>query len=120
MNGEKMREIRKARHMTQEEIAERIGVRSSVMSRYETGTIDPTVGQLQAIAAVLGVSVADLLDEPSRKLVLPPDIQQVVDTMFKLNAEGRERVVQYVSDLDATGRYTKNHSSGLRQGEKEA
>ena len=49
--------------MTQRELARRIGVSGSFVSRVETGQCPPSVVTLCAIANELGVAVNDLLSE---------------------------------------------------------
>jgi len=57
MTGDKIRAARKSASLTQVELAKMIGVKHSVISKYENGTIDPTTSQLQRIASALHVSV---------------------------------------------------------------
>ena len=56
MKFDQIRRVRKAAHVTQEELAKRIGVNRALISKYETGIIEPSVSQLQKIALALGVS----------------------------------------------------------------
>lgn len=58
----KIKETRKLKNMTQKELADKIGVNYSVISRYENGTIAPSASRLAKIAEVLDVSVDYLLD----------------------------------------------------------
>ena len=53
MASNKIRELRKAAKITQEELAKAIGITHATLSRYESGAIDPPTSQLQAIAAAL-------------------------------------------------------------------
>ena len=58
--------IRKARvhaGMTQEELADALGVTNGTVSRWETGKISPSVSNLKRLSQSLGVSVGYLLDE---------------------------------------------------------
>lgn len=69
MYQNKIREIRKSLNISQEELANSIGVNRATISKYESGAISPTLAILSAIAAALDVSVADLLGvEPSEQL----------------------------------------------------
>lgn len=47
MKFDQIRRVRKAAHVTQEELAKRIGVNRALISKYETGIIEPSVSQLQ-------------------------------------------------------------------------
>lgn len=61
MKTEKIRQIRKEKEMTQEELARKIGVKRAVISKYESGSIEPSLTQLQKIADALEVPLAKLL-----------------------------------------------------------
>ena len=61
MKPEKIREARKRKGLTQEQLSKMLGVQRSVISKYETGLIVPSIPQLQKIAAALDVSVSSLL-----------------------------------------------------------
>lgn len=64
--GEKVREIRKQKHMTQEELAQRIGANSkSMICKIERGQRLTPIPVVTKIAQALEVSIADLLEEPS-------------------------------------------------------
>lgn len=60
----RLREYRKALKLTQEELANKLGKRQSVVSSWELGTGIPDANQLPAIAKALGVSVADICGSP--------------------------------------------------------
>ena len=56
-----IKEIRKEKGIKQKELAEKIGVDVSVLSRYENGGITPSRDRLQKIAEVLEVTIDKLL-----------------------------------------------------------
>lgn len=58
---QRIREARKAAGITQDTLAQILGVNRATISKYETGTIDLPVSQLMRIADALGVHVLDLL-----------------------------------------------------------
>jgi transcriptional regulator with XRE-family HTH domain len=63
--GDKVRAIRKAVGISQEEVARRAGVSLNVINRLERDVIlDPHYSTLRGIASALGVPVADLVREP--------------------------------------------------------
>jgi transcriptional regulator with XRE-family HTH domain len=51
------------RRCTQQRIADRLGVSQAAVSRRLMGDVEFTVGELAAVAEVLGVHVAELLPE---------------------------------------------------------
>lgn len=66
-----IREIRRARNITQKELAEVIGVNETVVSRYEKGVVTPPANRLKIMADYLQVSVDQLLD--NNKPAMPVD-----------------------------------------------
>lgn len=63
--GARIRELRSERQLTQEELADRVGVFRTYMSRVETGIANPTLTLIHALADALGVPVVDLFDAPA-------------------------------------------------------
>ena len=62
--GQRVRELRLAAGMTQEDLAERCGLFRTYLSRIETGLANPTLTMIHALAGSLGVSVTDLFALP--------------------------------------------------------
>jgi transcriptional regulator with XRE-family HTH domain len=63
--GDNIRRIRKSRNMGQIELAKLSGLWQQTISEIETGRRDPHHSSLAKIASGLGVSVAELLTQPS-------------------------------------------------------
>lgn len=59
--GSVARDARKRAELTQEDVAERLGVASEVYGRMERGIIMPSVPTLRKICRTLGVSASELL-----------------------------------------------------------
>ena len=59
--GDRIRVARQTRGMTQEGLAEAVGVTRSAVAQWETGRAGQVTGNLSRIAAVLGVSVEHLM-----------------------------------------------------------
>lgn len=59
--GETIKEYREKCNMTQEFVAEAIGVSRQAVSKWETGTSDPSTANLLALAKLFGVSAEELL-----------------------------------------------------------
>ena len=60
---EKLQELRKSRGLTQEELAEALFVSRTAISKWESGTSDPSTSNLFALAKLYGISVEELLKE---------------------------------------------------------
>ncbi len=57
----KIREYRKQRKWTQEELAKRLGVERSAVAKWESGKSQPQAARLVALAEIFGCSVDGLL-----------------------------------------------------------
>lgn len=64
--GERLKQYRKEKKMTQEEVADRAGVTATSISRWENGERDPTFRDVEKIAAALGVTMEELTREQKR------------------------------------------------------
>lgn len=60
--GDKIRQLRKVRGISQEVLAQYLGVSFQAVSKWETGTTLPDVTLIPAIASFFGVSTDDLFD----------------------------------------------------------
>ena len=61
--GEVLKENRLRCQMTQEFVAERLGVSRQAVSKWENGTSDPSTSNLLALAKLYSVSAAELLKQ---------------------------------------------------------
>ena len=61
-NGELLRALRKAKGLTQKDVAERLGVVAKTVSKWETGHGFPDVSLLSQLADVLGVNERSLIN----------------------------------------------------------
>jgi len=62
VTGTTIRNLREARNMTQAELAEKIGVSSKTVSKWETAKGLPDISLLQPLAQALGISVIELMN----------------------------------------------------------
>ena len=61
--GEALKEHRAHCQMTQEFVAEHLGVSRQAVSKWENGTSDPSTANLLALAKLYGIDAAELLKE---------------------------------------------------------
>ena len=59
--GETIKEYRMQKQMTQEFVAEQLGVSRQAVSKWENGTSDPSTSNLLALAKLFGVNASELL-----------------------------------------------------------
>ena len=62
VTGATVKQLREARNMTQAELAEKIGVSSKTVSKWETAKGLPDISLLQPLALALGISVIELMN----------------------------------------------------------
>ena len=62
VTGSTVRQLRESRHLTQADLAEKIGVSSKTVSKWETGKGLPDISLLQPLAQALGISVIELMN----------------------------------------------------------
>lgn len=117
MASNKIRELRKAAKITQEELAKAIGITHATLSRYESGAIDPPTSQLQAIAAALGVPVGRLLGQETERIIIPGrlkivDINDPESGFFRYDIEAAdEEALNYAYQiLGRAGVSAQTHS----------
>ena len=69
--GNRIRALRIAAAMTQEDLADRCGLFRTYMSRIETGQANPTLTMILLLADGLGVHVTALFDAPPKVRLAP-------------------------------------------------
>ena len=62
VTGNTIRQLREARKLTQAELAERIGVSSKTISKWETAKGLPDISLLRPLSQALGISVIELMN----------------------------------------------------------
>ena len=62
VTGTTIRQLRESRNLTQAELAEKIGVSSKTISKWETAKGLPDISLLQPLAQALGISVIELMN----------------------------------------------------------
>lgn len=63
MVGARIRNLRKARRFTLEQLAERAGISKSVLSKIETGKVSSPISTYSRICSALNVALADMFNE---------------------------------------------------------
>ena len=64
--SENLKYLRTIRKISQQQLADKLDIDRSTISRWESNDIDPTVSNVVAIANLLGVPVADLVGRDIR------------------------------------------------------
>ena len=62
-----LKELRKAKGITQTELAERLGIKRTTVSMWEMNASSPTARMIPALAAALECSIDELFREPEER-----------------------------------------------------
>lgn len=65
--GEKIKTLRKQMKLTQKELAHKIGVTASTITKYEIGQLEPNLETLNRIADTFNISISDLIENDNSK-----------------------------------------------------
>lgn len=83
--------------LTQEQVAERLGIGNEAVSRIERGIVMPNIERLVALASIFGCETADLLTEASAR---PEDQARHLQSLLgTLGSEDRQLVMGMVERL---------------------
>lgn len=85
--GDRIRNLRKARHMTQEQLAGKCYLSISTISRWENGSLQPNANHIQVLAEALEVTAHDLF--PTSDALLPEGyiIRKIVSALEQLSED---------------------------------
>ncbi len=101
--GKFIAELRKEKSLTQAQLGDLLGVTNKTISRWENGNYMPDLSVLQALCAVLEVSVNEML---SRKRLDQSDFRQQADANLLLTlsqAKRMKRDYKLIDFLSGTG-----------------
>ncbi|HBO9053365.1 TPA: helix-turn-helix transcriptional regulator [Pseudomonas aeruginosa] len=83
--------------LTQEQVAERLGIGNEAVSRIERGIVIPNIERLVALAEIFGCETADLLTEASAR---PEDqARHLRSLLATLDSDDRQLVMSVVESL---------------------
>lgn len=74
--GSQIRKYRKQKEFTQEQLAQKTGISLMSIRRYETGERKPRMGQLEKIAAALGMTPASLCWPEKENQQVPAELEE--------------------------------------------
>jgi transcriptional regulator with XRE-family HTH domain len=87
--GRKIRQLRRQRKLTQVELAERIGIHQSDLSRMEQGEYKVGLDTLLKVLQTFDLSIGDFFDESSRS-------ENVIDKFKTLSPAAQKEVENFI------------------------
>lgn len=137
----RLRELRNSRKLSQQELADLLGISKSSVNMYERGEREPGIDTLEAIADYFNVDMDYLTGKTSKikifdekydteKLSKESEVYKAIDECFgkqaaelvhlfnNFNEEGQEKLLDFAKDMSQLERYKKGSESEVV--EKEA
>ena len=100
--GERIRELRKARGLTQNELAERLGVTQALIASYESARRSVPLRKLCVLTEVLGVSIEEVVGQVApkqrRKPGPPSQIERKLMELEKLPRSEQQFVMKMLDN----------------------
>lgn len=116
MFSERLKELRKDMHLTQKELAEKLGLSPGAIGLYEQNRRTPDIDLLNKIASIFDVSIDYLTGKTERKDTaiitieeLPQELRQLgvkyieVDKKLKEKGLTPEKTLEIIEALDKAG-----------------
>lgn len=105
----KLSELRKERELTQDELADMLGISRSAICNYEKGIREPSFETIELIADTFNVSVAELVDESrmSKMLKHYDALGGIIDKLIALDAADRARIEERIDIFLESDKYKK-------------
>jgi transcriptional regulator with XRE-family HTH domain len=102
--GQKINSARKLRRLTQREVAEKLNVHPSMVTRWEKGQMHPKDKTLEAIAAALGFTIEELLNlkgagTRNQSLHNDQEMQRCLELLARMSEEDRKMVKHMIQAL---------------------
>lgn len=114
--GERIRRLRKDKHMTQEELARSLGLQKSAIAKYENGRVSNIKkATLLKMAEIFEISPSYLLGMEEYASGTDPEIAMLTEYFQKLNRRGKDKVLENLSDLVQIPAYQAQGTQELMQ-----
>lgn len=97
MIGMNIKQLRQAKHIKQDTLADAIGVSAQAVSKWETGTSDPDIALLPKLATYFGVSIDELFEVPRAEKM--ERIQNMIWDERRIHPETFDRTVAYLEGV---------------------
>jgi len=95
--GRKIRQLRKERRLTQTELAVRLGIQQSDLSRMEKGEYRVSLDTLFKILAEFRLGIGEFFDEIGRESITPRDMR-LVRSFHALDTRAQQEVESWILD----------------------
>ena len=97
--GTFLKELRKEKELTQEQLAETLNVSRRTVSRWETGRNMPDISLLKPLASELGITVSELI-EGEKQTIPDKSNEESVDQIIEYTVRTRSNNIGLLKDIN--------------------
>jgi transcriptional regulator with XRE-family HTH domain len=101
--GEFLKELRKEKGLTQEQLAEQFNVSRRSVSRWETGSNMPDISLLVEIAEFYDTSIPEIINGERKSEKMNEEVKEVAETMSNYAGAEKESIVKNIRGLSFIG-----------------
>lgn len=101
--GNFLKELRKEKNLTQEQLAEKLNVSGRTVSRWETGTNMPDISLLNEIAEFYDVSIPEIISGERKSGTMNNEVKEVAQGLSDYAASEKEEIVKEIRSLSLIG-----------------
>jgi len=99
--GEFLKQLRKEKNMTQEQLAEKFYVSGRTVSRWETGNNMPDLGMLVELADFYDVDIRELIDGERKSETMNNETKDTLKKVAEYTAEENKKLRNKIADMMA-------------------
>ena len=101
--GSFLKDLRKEKGITQEQLAEELGVSGRTISRWETGKNMPDISLLVEIAEFFDVSIPEIIKGERKSENMKEETKEVVETMSDYAKAEKEQLIKSFRNMSIIG-----------------
>ena len=101
--GAFLKELRKEKGITQEQMAEELGVSGRTISRWETGSNMPDISLLVEIAEFFDVSIPEIIKGERKSEDMKEETKEVAETMSDYARAEKEQLLKSIRNMSILG-----------------
>ena len=101
--GSFLKELRKEKNLTQEQLAEKLNVSGRTVSRWETGTNMPDISLLAEIAELYEVGISEIISGERKSGTMNNEVKEVAQGLSEYAVSEKEGIVKEIRSLSLIG-----------------
>ena len=106
--NEKIRYARQQAHLSQQKLADAVGVKQSTVAAWESGRNEPDAEMIRTIAVTCGVTADFLVGMPADYAGVPDAVRELAEKMATLSAHDRSVLEKVIAAMMANEAEEKN------------